>query len=413
MKKIILFVIGVLLMAVLVTAVLWFGSTIWSGSTEPPTTDSPTDDTSAPTTPSTEGTHPPADIHAAEPMVSISLPVLQETDIAADGNLIFTRTFQDVVLSIPDADITRAVTLDLLRRMDTNSSVLSAIQAGALADYAGQENWMPYYYQILYSPERIDQTVLSLFGIEDTYSAAVSGKDGISVNYDLRTGTVLKLRDILTEESSAADRLLTALLEALAEKEGEYMLFDDYADTVTDLFRSDSEQESGWYFSSGGLCFFFSPYDIAPNSAGVVTATVPYSALPGILRDIYFPGEQVPYAGELTGVPFSRADLDGFSHFSELITDPDAPRYVLSTNGVLYDLQIDLGSWVAESRFEAETVIYSANLLSPDDAFVLRSHIPVTESPLRLRCRTGESEYCFYLNLDPATDTIVFTPAES
>lgn len=408
MKKIILCVIGVLLTAALIFVVVWFSA---QRNVTPPKPN-----TSSPPTTSSSGTSDPTEtskpvIQISTPMVSISLPIIVETDTADDGTVIFRRTFQDVVLSIPDADITKTVTLDLLRRMDANSQTLSSLQQSAFADYTGQTPWMPYYYKILYSPTRMDQTVLSLYGVEDVFGNMQAGQNGISVTYNLVTGSAMTLAGVLTEESSAADTLLSALLAALESNKEEYMLFEDYAQSVSGRFPTLLQQESGWYFSNSGLCFFFSPYDIAPNASGTVVATVPYTELNGVLQDIYFPQEQANYAGDLEAMPFDSENLEGFVHFSELITSPDAPRYLLHTDGVLYDLTVEQGQWIAGVRFEKDATIYFANLLAPEDAFVLRATLPESQSSLRISYRSGDNDYCFYLTVD-GTGNMAFTPVE-
>ncbi len=406
MKKIILCVLGVLLTAALIFVVVWFSG---QRNVNPPKPNI----SSSPTT-SSSGTYDPTDtskpvIQISTPMVSISLPIIVETDTADDGTVIFKRTFQDVVLSIPDADITKTVTLDLLRRMDANSATLSSLQQSAFADYSGQTPWMPYYYKILYSPMRMDQTVLSLYGVEDVFGNMQAGQNGISVTYNLATGSAMTLAGVLTEESTAADTLLAALLAALESEKEEYMLFDDYAQIVSSRFQTQLQQESGWYLSGEGLCFFFSPYDIAPNAAGTVVATVPYTELNGVLQNIYFPAEQANYEGTLAAMPFDSENLDGFTHFSELITNPDAPRYLLHTEGVLYDLTVEQGQWIAGVRFQKDATVYSANLLAPESAFVLRAILPESQSSLRISYHNSGNDYCFYLTVD-STGNMVFTP---
>lgn len=406
MKKIILLSIaGVILLGALVAGVIWYQSRL---ETQPADTTAPPQTTTVPTAP-TETTQPPVQVHIESPMVSISLPVLTETYAADNNAVIFRRTFQDVVLDLPDKDIAAAVTLDLLTRMDANSAVLSSIQDSAYQDYSGQDPWIPYYYKILYSPRRIDQTVLSLYGEEDAYGSAYSGTTGLSVTYNLLTGKALKLSDVLTEEGSASEKLLTALLESLAAQKDEYMLFDDYASIISDRFETDLQQESHWFLSAEGLCFFYSPYDIAPNSSGIVVATVPYSKLAGILQDVYFPGEQPEFHGEMTAVPYDSSDSGSFEHVATLITDTEASAIVLRTDGILYDIQITQGQWIGNTYFREDTSVFLANHLSPEDGIVLQTVLPESLSPLMLTYTCEGKIHSYYLcaNRD---GSVVFTP---
>lgn len=413
MKKLI--VIGITiaaLLAALVVGVIFFYR---NNVPADPTTTAPELTTTLPdptTTAPPTTTKPPVDIQLRSPTVSLSLPVIRETDTADDAREIFQRTFQDVVLNITDAGTAREVTLDILQRMDRNSQLLSSIQTGAYADYTGQEYWMPYYYKLLYAPQRIDAAVLSLFGQESSYNGAQSSHVGIAVNYNLLTGTVLKLSDVLTDSSTTYDSLLAALLDALAAKKSEYMLFEYYADAVKARFQADLQSESSWFFSAEGLCIFYAPYEIAPNASGIVVATIPYDSLSGILLNAYFPAEQSEFPHDISGIPFADANLATFDSFSELVTDPAAPQYILSTQGVLYDVTVELGSWIGSSRFESEAIVFRANHLSPADALMLRADLPTENGTLRLSYRSGGQLYSYYLTLDPATGCVRFTPAE-
>lgn len=410
MKKVLFCAAGLLIAAVLAAVVVLFGPN--SPIAPPAGTDAPGTSGPTATRPGQEPGAPSGPVHIDVPTVSISLPILTETDIADDGTVIFRRTFQDVVLNLGDPALTEAVTLDILRRMDVSSSSVEAVQNSAYADYSGQEQWMPYSYRLLFSPGRADQTVLSLFGTERLFDGVQSQETGLSVTYNLRSGAPLTLGEVLSEESSAADALLAALLSALSEMESEYMLFEDYATVVSGRFQSDLQQESGWFFSGEGLCFFYAPYDIAPNSQGVVVATVPYSALNGILRDIYFPGEQANFPGQLTGSRFDGTVADGFSSFAELVTDPEALSYLLYTDGVLYDVTVEQGQWFGGVRYAPDAVVFYANLLSPDTALMLQAQLPETESPLRLTCRSGDTVYSFYLTADASGEILTLVPVE-
>ena len=142
-----------------------------------------------------------------------------------------------------------------------------------------------------------------------------------------------------------------------------------------------------------------------------MVATVPYTELSGVLQDIYFPAEEADYDGELAAMSFDSDHLDSFKHFSELITSPDASRYLLHTEGVLYDLTIEQGQWLGGIRFQKDATIYRANLLAPENAFVLRATLPDSQSPLRVSYRSAGRDYCFYLTVDSAGQ-VVFTPVE-
>lgn len=397
MKKIIFCVAGALILAGLITVVVLFAGN---------TPNTPNTTSGSGSTSSSESSSQSVQID--RPMISISLPMLSETDTADNGATIFLRTYQDVVLDLPNADIARTVTLDLLRRMDVHSDILNSVQSNAFADYTGQDPWMPYHYKLLYNPTRIDEALLSLYGEENIYSSSVSGLTGMAVTYDLLTGTALRLLDVLSEEGDASQALLDALLGVLAEKKEELMLFDDYDSIITSRFSTDLQQQSTWYFSQDGLCFFYSPYDIAPNSVGIVTVTIPYSALSGIVQDRYFPAEQASFPGDLTIHNFADAPADTLEHFSELILDHSGKQYLLTTDGVLYDLSVTSGYFIG-SRFVADATVYHANFLSPQQGFVLKADLTQEQRAILIRYCADGVAYQFYLQ-NGASDVPVLNP---
>ena len=385
MKKIIFCVVGALILAGLITVVVLFaGNTPNTPGTTSGSGNSGTSDSSSQV------------VQIDRPMISISLPMLSEADTADNGVTIFLRNYQDVVLDLPNADIARTVTLDLLRRMDVHSDILSSVQSNAFADYTGQDPWMPYHYKLLYNPTRIDEALLSLYGEENIYSSSISGLTGTAVTYDLLTGTALRLLDVLSEEGDASQALLNALLDVLAKEKDELMLFNDYESIITSRFSTDLQQQSTWYFSQEGLCFFYSPYDIAPNSVGIVTVTIPYSNLTGILQDRYFPAEQSSFPGDLAIHDFMDAPSDALEHFSELILDHSGKQYLLTTDGVLYDLSVTSGYFIG-SRFVADATVYHANFLSPQQGFVLKADLSQGQRAILVRYCVDGTAYQYYL----------------
>ena len=336
-------------------------------------------------------------------MVSISLPLITESDLAEDGTVIYSHIFQDMVLDCGSAQINERIVLDLLQRMDANTASYEDIRDLAQQSYVDGESWEEYYCKILYAPTRIDKTVVSLLGTETVFTGDVRAEvTNTCVNYDLLTGNVMTLGQILTEESDAADRLCQALVEVLGERAEE--LYSDYADTITRRFQSDLQQEATWYFSAEGLCFYFAPYDIAPYSTGAVFATVPYSRLLGILRNDLFPGETSDVAGEAAVQWFGSANLDDFGHFSEVLLDPEADAIILSCDTIVYDVRLQLNGAESLPGQSADTV-FAANCISAGDAVVI--HYPFADGQqLLLTCRSGGEVKSYVISADGNALTI-------
>lgn len=344
-------------------------------------------------------------------MVSISMPLIHEVTPAADGTELFRYSFQDVALNISNADIAKTITLDLLQRMDSNSSTAVSLAAQAEADYTPGSAWSPYYYEVIYTPRRIDRTVLSLSGTHSSYAGDSQAEASMaSANYNLVTGKHLAISDILSEAEDAAASLATKLIAELDKIAEEKSLFPSYQSTIEDSFSVDLNRYYNWYFTGDGVCFYFSPYEIAPNSAGIIQVTVPYSELTGILADDYFPLEQPTITGTLSAGWFDDVDLNQFTHFAELLSHPDAPRCVIWVDTVIYDVRLEQGHWdTATNQFVADATVFTANCIAEADALTLRCSLSDSTPTLRLRYISNGVESSCYITKDAETGTVVLT----
>lgn len=350
------------------------------------------------TTP-TQITQPQNAVKPNGELAGIALPVLTKTETAADGTVVFTYTSQNVVLSLPDMNISKTVSADLLQRIETSSARVRSLQAAAHSDYVGQTSWRSYYYTILYGAKRIDQRVLSLYGREEFYGSSQSQSGSLTVTYDLATGNVLSLQNVVLDDTGVYKSLMEALLESLAKNAQKFQLYDEYKEIICDDFSNYLTAQNRWYFSDEGLCFVFSPYYIAPNSAGTVIATVPYDQLHGILQDHYFPVSQPEASSTILLSSLETVDLDRFSHFCVLENAVSGNTVVFSTDGILSNVQVEQGHIMGTSRYVPDAVIFLANRLSPEDAILLQDSFDGSHV-LKLRYNVGDTAYSFFLIKD-------------
>lgn len=310
-----------------------------SQNAEPATTEAtilPTE-TEATVIPTTEG-DPVAEYEA--PLTAVSLPIITQETTAQDGTLLSYYSYQTAAVTLPDADIAEIITLDLLNRIDASTEAGEAVHAAAQRDYQVGSAWYPYFYSVVYSATRMDQNVLSFYGTETSYDGSPrSVSASHCVNYDLTTGNALSLRSIMHEEYSA-DALCDLIVEALGiYEEGE--LFFDYADIIRERFSTNVPVDA-WYFSANGLCFYFAPYEIAPNSLGTVVAQIPYEKLSGFLKDQFFPSEKLNFVGALQAqnVAADPTVLEGFAEFAELELTKGKDQVLLTVDGSVANVQI-------------------------------------------------------------------------
>ena len=270
-------------------------------------------------------------------------------------------------LVMQDPEIADKVIIDYLNRMDATRKVAEDAAQSAKNAYNGKANWTPYLYHVTYSPTRIDHGVLSFFGANVLYTGGFHpDRTCVSVSYDMMTGDVLTLASIMSA-SAKTDDFCQLVLEGLKEmREGDF-LFEDYETAVKQRFMTDTSRDEGFYFTQTGLCFYFSPYEIAPYSSGVISVEIPYEKLGGLIYDAYFPAERDRAQGSIRIAHFENVDLTAFSQIAEVIEDKDGKMYFGFTDESVQDVRIIV------SDTSGSFTIFAAYELSPGDAFMIQT----------------------------------------
>lgn len=332
------------------------------------------------------------------PLLAVSLPTVTQSEIAEDGTVLFNYTYQNLSLILPDPEIADSIIIDFLNRIDQTAADAESIRTAAMTDHERSENWTPYLCQITYDPMRIDAGILSMYGSYVTYSGAVhAGAIYRSVSYDLTTGKVLSLDDILTDTADP-DQLCQLVIDALSEQKDDTALFDGFEITVAERFAKGYREDTDWFFTNEGLCYFFSPYEIGPYSSGAITAQIPYSKLVGILDDAYFPAEKEFVSGTVLAKSFEDMAQDEFSRFVEIVLADQGSKLLLYTDTAVYDVRIESGSLSSDDNsFTPEYTVFSAYGLSNGNAVMVQTDTSETQSVLRLSYFTEEGTVYQYL----------------
>lgn len=330
--------------------------------------------TSVQTQPTTEVTVPTATIPNQQPypypMAAVSLPLSEDTEKAADGKTIFTYTYQTMALTVPDPSVGGSVASDYLNRFLSTCTAAVTIEKGAQSAYSGQENWIPYFYRDIYTPTRLDQSVLSFFVSKTYYDGAPhSNIVAHGVNYDLLHGTPLMLREILVPNYDSA-ALCKLIIKYFDHSQSEYF-YPDYDIVIEDMFSTNIPMED-WYFTNEGLCFFFNPGEIAPYSEEIPVSTIPYAELLGLLQDSYFPAETVLFYGTPVLKALGDGQIPEFDQIAEVIVNSEAPRYCLSVDGTIQNVRILVGNRSADGTFAAEATIFAAQALTDSTASIIQ-----------------------------------------
>lgn len=273
-------------------------------------------------------------------LLAVSIPTVTDSVTADDGTEIFSYTAQNMQLIHPDELIAENIMHDFHKRLDAMQGEIQQLRTAAQAEYAATENWYPYFYQVIYSPTRIDHGVLSLFGTQNSYSGGNHGNlSCIAANYDMNTGDVLTLGSVMHMDATTADfiELLIPKLSAMAD---DFDLFEGFEEGVKSRLSSDENLYEDFFFTHTGLSFFFAPYEIAPYASGVITVEIPYEELPGILYDGYFPEERERIDGSLTYGSFMATDMTQFNSMAEVSLTTGESIIVVYPKGTVEDIRI-------------------------------------------------------------------------
>lgn len=358
--------------------------------TEPTEETTPTEEITEPVT------LPPMQTDFDLPLIALSAPLSTNSVQAEDGTVIFDYTCQDVAFFFDDGPVADRVMLNLLNFIDSASS--DSILSSAKAAYTGQSDWSPYYLKVILNPQRLDQNILSLFGGELNGDGTSSSFAPRAITYDLATGNALSYRDVLTYDYDPQS-LCQLIIDTLAPQAESAQLFWDYPDVIRDRFSDPNSYTEDWYLSGEGLCFYFSPYDIAPYVSGTIVAEIPYENLMGILNEAYFPAEQIAMDGSITATLFDENVLSEYNRFVEVTVDEGGEQILLYTDSAVSNVRIDLGSWDEDGViFTAESTVFAANTLCLGDAVILQTYIPDAAPNLRLTYVSGNETVTRYIS---------------
>lgn len=321
---------------------------------------------------------------AQKPMYAISLTPQAEETVDEKGAVRFRYSYQNIALIMPEPSVAERIILDFHNRMDKADQYAETIRAESMrAEYDTLGTALLNYVE--YTPARFDPGVLSLNINHMVYLGGVHPDYiGTSVTYDLLTGNVLKLSDILNSNINL-DNLANMIVTKLAANEG---LWPNYEEIIAETFASGLDTCEIWYFNNNGLCFRYDPYLLAPYAAGSITAEIPYSELTGILRDEYFPAEQDSSKGSLIVENFTTTALSDFTQFAETVLIDNGTKILLSADGAITDITIQTVSVETGSSDISGETIMAIQSLTPGDAIMIEFDSSTTK--LLVNYRNGD-----------------------
>jgi hypothetical protein len=212
-------------------------------------------------------------------LLTVSTETVNQKAHAEDGTLLLERSYPRFsVQGSHAADINR----DLQNRIANWITVSDDLERYAQSEYTEGENWTTWFAKLDGHTKRLDARVFSLYF---EYSEFTGGNHPnlatYCITYDCVSGKALELSDLLDHSPVVLTGLVNAALSSQAEN-----LYDDYEALVGKTFSAGTME---WSLSDDGLCFHFAPYAIAPYSSGIISATVTYEQLSGIILPEYLP----------------------------------------------------------------------------------------------------------------------------
>lgn len=303
------------------------------------------------------------------PFLAVSVPMTTDYFYADDSTELFSHSYQYMKLSFPDEEVVQKVTVDFLNRVDAGQKDAQNIQEMAEESFAQSSQWIPYFYRVIYNPTRIDYSVLSLYGMQNSYSGGMHGDmSGIAANYDMLTGDVLTFGSIMHADADKED-FIQVVLSKLSEIADTYYLYEDYEVAVRQRLSGDENLYEDFYFTTTGLNFFFSPYEIAPYSSGIIAVEIPYNELVGLLYEDYFPVTHNSAGGKMELDVYADIPIDQFNSIIEVNLEGNEELYILHSKGVVKDVQISVAG---DHATVPEYTAFLAYELTDYDAVVLQ-----------------------------------------
>ena len=192
--------------------------------------------------------------------------------------------------------------------------------------------------------------------------------------------------------------LETSPLEAL-DIDSIKAIMDGFEVTIRNRLETNVNFDEDWYFSNEGLCFCFSPYEIAPYSSGTIVVTIPYEKLTGVMDDSFFPAERSTVYGEVTASRFQDTDQSSLTQIAEVILDREGEMLFLYTDKKVDQVTLELGQWDQDGVvFTPTCAVFATQALTPGDAIMVQTQIPDVMPTLRLSYVSGDETITRYIS---------------
>lgn len=225
--------------------------------------------------------------------------------IEYDDNGILSEVKWDEIILTEESARAFPALADILNAMNTEQEQYAAQQVKTLReDTEGmrQEGMTESYCseEFSYYVCRSDKTVVSLLMEFASYYAGPHPNAMYdTINIDTANGEVITLSSVVTD----VEQVKSIVAEKLGAKYAEG-LYPEYEEWLLEY----SEDAFNWTLDNRGITFYFSPYELAPYAAGMLSVTLWFDEYAGLINEKYTNDLQEDYAFEL--MPWTSYEID-------------------------------------------------------------------------------------------------------
>lgn len=186
-----------------------------------------------------------------------------------------------------------------------------------------------YYDNNTVSVSRADDSILSVCNYYENYTGGAHGMYGLwGENYDVETGALLNLSDVITMTEEELHPILKEKVLKTAEDPDQFWDLDEafshYKYSAKENDPEDYENYEynyDWYLDNEGIHFYFAPYAIAAYAYGATDVVISYDELKGQINEKYLPAENKGYITE-AHLPIYPAQYDDNTSDLHLVYEP-------------------------------------------------------------------------------------------
>ncbi len=200
--------------------------------------------------------------------------------------------------------------------------------------------------------DRLDSRVLSLRYRSNSYTGGAHGLyfDRVYV-FDTETGRQLGFEDLCSDREAMEQAVLQKMDDTLRNDVRYQPVLDymtafgqdqDLEQTLKGLIR-----EGSWSLDSVGLTVFSDIYEIASYADGIVSFTLPYEELSGLLAEKYLPLER-PESGELEIMPLRAPGADPVHLLDKVTISNRGTDLRLFARGTVYNVSLETVTFISD-----------------------------------------------------------------